>query len=78
MYPKHSFKTLGAYLFQTHLKGVVVVVNKPSRISPHEVLQSWLINTFYHLLVKDNKGEGGRLLTPFPWKGGGVIRERGA
>ena len=48
MYPKYSFKTLGAYLFQTHLKGVVVVVNKPSRISP-----------FYHLLVKDNKGGGG-------------------
>ena len=30
------------------------LVNKPSRISPHEVLQSWLINTVYHLLVKNN------------------------
>ena len=28
-------------------------INKPSRISPHEVLQSWLINTVYHLLVKN-------------------------
>jgi len=26
-------------------------VNKPYRISPHEVLQSWLINTVYHLLI---------------------------
>ena len=30
------------------------LVNKPSRISPHEVLQSRLINTVYHLLVKNN------------------------
>ena len=34
------------------------LVNKPSRISPHEVLQSWLINTIYHLLVKNNQGRG--------------------
>ena len=34
------------------------LVNKPSRISPHEVLQSWLINTVYHLLVKNNQGRG--------------------
>ena len=27
---------------------------KPSRISPHKVLRSWLINTVYHLLVKKN------------------------
>ena len=26
-------------------------VNKPYRISVHEVLQSWLINTVYHLLI---------------------------
>ena len=39
------------------------------RISPHEVLQSWLINTVYHLLVNINKGEGRRsLLIFFPWK----------
>ena len=37
------------------------LVNKPSWISPNEVLQSWLINTVYHnLLVKNNhwRGEG--------------------
>ena len=34
------------------------LVNKPSQISPHEVLQSWLINTVYYSFVKDNKGEG--------------------
>ena len=30
------------------------LVNKPSRISPHEALQLWLINAVYHLLVKNN------------------------
>ena len=34
------------------------VVNKPSQISPHDVLQLWLINTVYHLLVKNKSGEG--------------------
>ena len=34
------------------------LMNKPSRISPHEVLQLWLINTVQHLLVKNNKREG--------------------
>ena len=51
------------------------LVNKPSQISPHKVLQSWLINTVYHLLVKNNYGRGG-LLIFFPWKGG-LIRGRG-
>ena len=41
------------------LKSELVVGEKPSRISPHEVLQSWLIsNTVYHVLVNNNKGEG--------------------
>ena len=35
-------------------------VNKPSRISPHEVLQSWLIDTVYHLSVKTDKGKESR------------------
>ena len=30
------------------------MVNKLSRIRPHKVLQSWLINTVFHLLVKNN------------------------
>ena len=34
------------------------LVNKTSQISPHELLQSWLVNTFNHLLVKNNNGEG--------------------
>ena len=34
------------------------LVNKPSQISPHKVLQLWFVNTVYHLLVKKNKGEG--------------------
>ena len=59
-------------------------VNKQSRISPNEVLQSWLINTVYHLLVKNKKGEerGGGLkekrglLTFFAWKEGGDLFER--
>ena len=48
------------------------LVNKPSWVSPHEVLQSWLINAVYHLLVKNNNGEGrGGLLTFFLSKRGG-------
>ena len=34
--------------------------SKPSPISPHEVLQSWLIYTVYHLRPKNNNGWGGR------------------
>ena len=30
------------------------LINKPSQIRPHEVLQSSLTNTVYHLLVKNN------------------------
>ena len=47
------------------------IKNKPSWISPHEALQSRLINTVYHLLVKNNKGEGrGAYL-----RGGGLIED---
>ena len=45
-------------------------MNKPSRISPNKVLQSWLIYTVYHLLVKSNKIEGGGLK-----REGGRIRD---
>ena len=54
------------------------LVNKLSWISPREVLQSWLINTVYHLLVKNNKGEGrGRLINFLPLKTGGLLRRWG-
>ena len=47
-------------------------MNKPPRISPHEVLQSRLINTVFHLLVKNNWGRGGEGLINFlPLKSGG-------
>ena len=48
------------------------LVNKPSWVSPHEVLQSWLINAVYHLLVKNNNGEGrGGLINFLSLKKGG-------
>ena len=35
------------------------MVNEPSSIGPHEVLQLWLINTVYHSLISEEyKGEG--------------------
>ena len=56
-------------------------MNKPSWISPREFLESWLINTVYHLLSKNNKEEGrwggGCLLTFFPWKEGALIEDLG-
>ena len=35
------------------------LVNKSSRIGPHEILQSSMIDTVFYLLVKNNKGKGG-------------------
>ena len=41
------------------IKSALAVGIKPSLISQHEVLQSSLINTVHHLLVKNNiLGEG--------------------
>ena len=34
------------------------LVNKSSRVSPHEVLRQWLINTVYNFLVMNNQGRG--------------------
>ena len=52
--------------------------SKPSRISPHKVLQSWLIITVYYLLVKNNKGRRGGLINFLPLKRGkGLIRGKG-
>ena len=50
------------------IKNNMLINNPQSQISPNEVLQSWLINTVYHLLVKNNKGEE---------RGGGLKREEG-
>ena len=41
------------------------LVNKPSWICPREVLQQLLMDVVYHLLVKNNKGDG-FLLNFFP------------
>ena len=47
-------------------------VNKPSQISPYEVLQLWLINAGYHLSAKSDKGEErGAYYFSSPEKGGG-------
>ena len=61
------------------------MVNKPSWIIPHKVLQSWLINTVPHLSVKNKLlgeviveganskgggGGGGGFFDFLPWKGG--------
>ena len=58
-------------------------MNKPSRISPHKVFQSWFNNTVYHLLVESNRGgeEGLKreqgLFNFLPLKRGELIRDRG-
>ena len=67
---KLKFKTLEVMQQwgQTNLK--FQHMNKSSRITPNEVSQSWLINTVYCLLVKNNKGEGRGLISIFPLKRG--------
>ena len=55
-------------------------MNKPSWISPHEVLQSWLINKVKWRIIRGRvRGlkERGGLLIFFPWRWGGeeLIRE---
>ena len=54
------------------------LVNKTSQISPHELLQSWLVNTFNHLLVKNNNGEGRGLISFLLLKREGLLERRGA
>ena len=46
-------------------------MNKSFRISPSKVLSRALINTVYHLLVKNKKGRGGMLKREMG--GGGLI-----
>ena len=51
-------------------------VNKPSWISPFEVLLLWLRNTVYHLLVKNDRRRGGGGLKKEKEGGGGYLRGR--
>ena len=50
-------------------------MNKPAWISPHKVLQLLLINTVYHLLVNNNKGEGKLIRGGAHLRRGGLSRE---
>ena len=52
-------------------------MNKPAWISPQKVLQLLLINTVYHLLVNNNKGEGGKLINYLLRKRGGLFEKAG-
>ena len=45
------------------------LVNKTSQISPHELLLSWLVNKFNHLLLKNDNGDWRRLKREGAWKG---------
>ena len=47
---KHKYKKLKIIQPRINFQ----LVNKPSRISPHEDLQFSLIKTIYHLLLKNN------------------------
>ena len=76
---KLKHKTLEGMHPEIKNKSELPAGNKPSWISPDEVLQSRLINTVYH-----NKGggglkrEGGGLINFLPLKNGGeLVRERG-
>ena len=48
-------------------------MNKAAWINPHKVLQLLLINTVYHLLVNNNKGEGGGLINYLHLKRKGLL-----
>ena len=51
---KLKYKRLEVMQPRIRIKSELPVGNKLLRISPHEVLLSWLINTVYHLLVTNN------------------------
>ena len=51
---KLKYKKLEVMQARTKNKSNFQVVNKPSRISPHEILQPRLIHEVYHLSVKNN------------------------
>ena len=49
----------------------VQLVNKPPQISPHKVLQSWLINAVYHYFISEEyfrRGEGGLIESGDVWR----------
>ena len=78
-----STRSFRSYSRGSESNAIFQLVNKSSQISPNEVLQSWLINIGYQLLVKNKCGRGGGglierggLLTFFPLKGEGLF-ERG-
>ena len=76
---KAQVKEVGGHVAESQ-KQMFQLVNEKSGISPHEVLQSWLINTVQGLLVKNDKGKrrrGEGLFTFIPLKrrgGGGYLR----
>ena len=68
----HKYEKLE--IMQPRINRRCQLVNKTSWISPHKVLQTWLINTVKWRIIR-GRGRGhkreGALLTFFPWKGGG-------
>ena len=77
---KLKYKTLEGMHPEIKNKSELPAGNKPSWISPDEVLQSRLINTVYHNKGGGGlkrEGGGGGLSTFFPWKMGGSLLERG-
>ena len=77
---KLKYKAIGGHAAEDQKQ--IQLVKKPSWISPHEVVQSWLINTVQHLLVKNDKKEGGSggggVINFLALKTGGGLLERGA
>ena len=51
---KLKYKKFKVMQPRIRIKFELPLVNKPSRIRLHKVVQSWLINTIYHLSVKVN------------------------
>ena len=59
---KLKYKKVGGHAAedQNKIRTSIWLINEPSRISPLEVYsRAWLINTVYHLLVKNYQGRGG-------------------
>ena len=75
---KLKYKTLEGMHLEIKNKSELPAGNKPSWISPDEVLQSRLINTVYHNKGEEDWKERGGLINFLPLKNGGeLVRERG-